>query len=358
MIRVVVAEDSATARHLLVAMLESDPDIKVVGEAVTGRQAVELVERLSPDLVTMDVEMPDLDGLAATQEIMMRRPTPIIVISSLARERAMSLSFEATRAGALLVLPKPESPAAAGFDAQRRELVSMTKAMAAVKVVRRWGAPAPVQAVAPVLRPATGAAGAARSVRLVAIAASTGGPAALREVLGALPPRFPVPVVIVQHIAPGFVQGLTTWLANETRHPVRVAVDGELARIGHVYLAPDDHHLQVIANGQGTLRLSLVDTPAVGGFRPSATPLFQSAAPLGRDLLACILTGMGSDGVTGLHAVHTSGGRVLAQDETSCIVYGMPREAVRAGIADEVLPLSQIGPRIAELAGRPAERRQ
>ena len=146
MIRVVVAEDSPTARHLLVAMLESDPELKVVGEANNGRQAVELVERLSPDLVTMDVEMPEIDGLAATQQIMMRRPTPIIVISSQVRERAVALSFEATRAGALLVLPKPESPGASGFEQQRSELVSMAKAMAAVKVVRRWGAPAPANA--------------------------------------------------------------------------------------------------------------------------------------------------------------------------------------------------------------------
>jgi two-component system chemotaxis response regulator CheB len=336
-------------------MLESDPGIKVVGEATSGREAVELVERLAPDLVTMDVEMPGLDGLAATQEIMMRRPTPIIVISSLARERAVSLSFEATRAGALLVLPKPESPNAKGFESERSQLVSMAKAMAAVKVVRRWGAPAPVAAPPPRVMPEAGRA--ARGVRLVAIAASTGGPAALRDVLGALPPRFPVPVVVVQHIAPGFVHGLATWLAGETRHPVRIAGDGEVARIGHVYLAPDDHHLQVMSNrgagAEGTLRLSLAATPAVGGFRPSATPMFQSVAALGDELLACILTGMGSDGVTGLHSVHAAGGRVIAQDEATCVVYGMPREAVRAGLADEVLPLSQIGPRIAELAGRP-----
>ena len=159
----------------------------------------------------------------------------------------------------------------------------------------------------------------------------------------------PAPVAIVQHIAPGFVHGLATWLASETRHPVRIAGDGELARIGHVYIAPDDRHLQVIANGNGALRLRLADEPAVGGFRPSATPLFESAASLGGDLLACILTGMGSDGVTGLHAVHAAGGRVIAQDEASSVVFGMPREAVRAGLADEVLPLAQIGPRIADL---------
>jgi two-component system chemotaxis response regulator CheB len=349
-IRVVVAEDSPTARHLLVAMLESDPGLKVVGEATSGTQAVEMVERLSPDLVTMDVEMPGLDGLAATQEIMMRRPTPIIVVSSQARDRAIALSFEATRAGALLVLPKPESPTAAGFEAQRAELVSMAKAMAAVKVVRRWGGP-----VLPMER-APRVEGGRRAVRLVAVGASTGGPAALRELLVAMPPGTVPPIAIVQHIATGFVQGLATWLGGETRHQVRVASDGELALAGHVYLAPDERHLRVVDDARGRLRLSLTDTPAVGGFRPSATPLFESAAALRGAALACILTGMGSDGVVGLRGVHAAGGRVLAQDEATSVVWGMPREAVRAGVVDEVLPLGEIGPRIAALAARAAER--
>lgn len=351
MIRVVVAEDSPTARQLLVAMLESDPGVRVVGEAATGRDAVELVERLAPDLVTMDVEMPGLDGLSATREIMVRRPTPIIVVSSQVQERSVALSFEATRAGALLVLPKPVSPADPDFPAQRAQLVAMAKAMAAVKVVRRWGAAPPASAVrtpGPVAPPEP----LRRRVRLVAVAASTGGPAALRDVLAALPPRFGAPVVVVQHIATGFVQGLATWLARETGHGVHVAVEGAPLRAGHVYLAPDERHLRVAAPDGLGARLTLADEPAIGGFRPSATPLFESAAAMGSGLLACILTGMGSDGVAGLHAVRAAGGHVIAQDEPSSVVWGMPREAVRAGVADEVLPLADIGPRIAALVAR------
>lgn len=352
MIRVVVAEDSPTARQLLVAMLESDPGVRVVGEAATGRDAVELVERLAPDLVTMDVEMPGLDGLSATREIMVRRPTPIIVVSSQAQERSVALSFEATRAGALLVLPKPVSPADPDFPAQRAQLVAMAKAMAAVKVVRRWGAAPPAAAARTPTPGAMPLEPLRRRVRLVAVAASTGGPAALREVLAALPPRFGAPVVVVQHIATGFVQGLATWLARETGHGVHVAVEGAPLRAGHVYLAPDEHHLRVAAlDGLGA-RLTLADEPAIGGFRPSATPLFESAASMGSALLACILTGMGSDGVSGLYAVRAAGGHVIAQDEPSSVVWGMPREAVRAGVADEVLPLVDIGPRIAALVAR------
>lgn len=346
MIRVVVAEDSPTARHLLVAMLESDAGLKVVGEASTGHEAVELVERLAPDLVTMDVEMPGLDGLSATREIMVRRPTPIIVVSSQAQERAVSLSFEATRAGALLVLPKPSSPSAADFAAQRAQLVAMAKAMAAVKVVRRWGAPVPV--AMPPVAPVASSDGEPlrRRVRLVAIGASTGGPAALRDVLAALPPRFGAPVAVVQHIATGFVAGLATWLGRESGHPVRVAEEGEPLRAGHVYLAPDERHLRLALPD---LRATLGSDAPVSGFRPSATALFESAAPLGGALVSVILTGMGSDGVTGLHAVRAAGGHVIAQDEASSIVWGMPREAVRAGLPHEVLPLAGIGPRIATL---------
>jgi two-component system chemotaxis response regulator CheB len=175
-------------------------------------------------------------------------------------------------------------------------------------------------------------------------------------VLGALPARFGVPVVVVQHIATGFVHGLATWLSSETRHPVHLAIDGGAMRPGHVYLAPDERQLRVAIDTQGALRLALVDGPAVGGFRPSATPLFESAAALRGDLLACILTGMGSDGVAGLRAVHAARGYVIAQDEASSVVWGMPREAERAGVADEVLPLRDIGPRIAALAGMPAGR--
>ena len=346
MIRVLVAEDSATARSLIVAMLEADPSIRVVGTASTGIEAVELTERLAPDLVTMDVEMPGLDGLQATEQIMMRRPTPIVVISAQANERALDLSLEATRAGALTVLPKPNGPFGAGFLQQRDQLIATVKAMAAVKVVRRWRS----RVVRTPTPPSPMLDGARSTTKLVAIAASTGGPAAVRDIVAALPSSFPVPIVVVQHIARGFVNGLAHWIDVETKLRVKVAEDGEPLRPGTVYFAPDDFHLGIEVRPSDDLpRVLLAASAPVGTFRPSATWLFESAArSLGRSVAAVILTGMGDDGVAGLRAVHAAGGTVFAQDEASSIVFGMPREAVRAGVVHAVVPLSEMAQRLLE----------
>jgi len=339
--RVLVAEDSPTARALLVAMLESEPGIRVVGEAASGEAAVREAARLRPDVITMDVHMPGLDGLQATRAIMSQQPTPILIVSALVTAD-VGLSLDATRAGALLVLPKPTSPSGPEFERERAQLVSMVKAMAGVKVVRRWThGHAPDEPAAPPLR-SSPARPAPAEVRLVAIAASTGGPAALRDVLAALPRDFPAPIVVVQHIARGFVGGLVQWLDGETPLAVRVARGGEPATPGDVYIAPDDRHLGVAVDG-GALRLVVSDEPAVGTFRPSASYLFASAArSVGRGTMAVILTGMGDDGVSGLRDVHRAGGLVVAQDEATSVVYGMPREAVRAGVAHAVVPLPDI----------------
>lgn len=347
MIRVLVAEDSATARMLLVAMLESDPAIQVVGEATTGVQAVEMTEQLGPDLVTMDVEMPELDGLEATEQIMMRRPTPIVVISALANERAVDLSLEATRAGALTVLPKPVSPVGDSFTQQRDQLIATVKAMAAVKVVRRWRSRSSLRRTPPSVRTLSNRS----TTRLVAIAASTGGPAAVRDVIAGLPVNFPVPIIVVQHIAKGFVSGLAHWVNAETKLRVKVAEDGEPARAGTVYFAPDDHHTGIeLRAADASPRIVLTTAAPIGTFRPSATWLFESAArTLGASVTGVILTGMGDDGVAGLRAVYSAGGTVLAQDEATSIVYGMPREAVRAGVVHSVVPLGELSQRLLDL---------
>jgi two-component system chemotaxis response regulator CheB len=341
-IRVLVAEDSPTARRLLVEMLTSDPEIVIVGEARDGAEAVEMAERLRPDLITMDVQMPELDGLEATMRIMGKVPTPIIIVSSRASESELELSLEATSAGALMVLPKPEGPLSPKFDEQRQQLVQMVKVMSGVKVVRRWGASVPSRrhATPPSVPLVTG-----ERPRLVAIGASTGGPAAVRDLLSALPPNFSVPILIVQHISKGFVAGLAHWLDANTRLEVRVAAPSDIARPGVVYLAPDDHHLGIRENG----RIMLSTAPPVGSFRPSASHLFESAADaFGGAMIAVILTGMGDDGVSGLRAVHAAGGLVVAQDEATSVVYGMPREAMRAGVVSAVVPLADIAPRLVE----------
>ncbi len=343
MIRVLVADDSPTARALIVGMLESDPEFHVVAQAVNGIEAVEKAEQLQPDLITMDVQMPEMDGLTATQAIMSRFPTPIIVVSSQADLRQAELSLEATRAGALIVLPKPVGPTSPGFAAQRDQLISMAKAMSKVKVVRRWTSTGGATATPQSLPRVIDRSPARVRTQLIAIGASTGGPAALRDIFAALPADFPVPILVVQHIAKGFVGPLAHWLSGAG--PIRVNVAGErdALRPATVYIAPDDHHLGVRTSPDGMFLTSLAQSPPIGSFRPSANHLFQSTAnAIGKALTAVILTGMGDDGVKGLAFVRAAGGRIIAQDEASCVIYGMPREAVRAGLVDVIAPLSDM----------------
>lgn len=345
MTRVLVAEDSTTVRRLLVEILESDPELEVVGEASDGVEAVELTARLRPDVVVMDVYMPEMDGLAATKAIMERAPTPIVVISSRVTDQ-IGLSLAATEAGALHVLAKPTLHDAEP-DASQAELVRMVKAMADVKVVRRWGrsrneAPEPDPPPAWIEQDS--------SLRVVAIGASTGGPAAVRRILTGLPPEFPTPLLVVQHIARGFAGGFAEWLDGSCDLRVAIARDEEPLQPARVYVAPDDRHLGATRDG----RIRLSDAPSLAGFRPSATYLFESVAgAFGREAVAVVLSGMGTDGIEGLRALRSAGGRILAQDQASAVVYGMGGEAVERGLVDEVLGVERIAPRLLEYARRP-----
>jgi two-component system chemotaxis response regulator CheB len=338
-IRVLVADDSPTARALLVGVLASDPGIEVVGEAHDGAEAIRLAERLRPDLITMDIHMPGVDGIGATRQIMARLPTPILIVTS-ANSQDVELSLDATAAGALLVVEKPGAPTSPRFPVQSRRLLSMVKAMAAVKVVRRWEAAArksiEVRVPAPPRVPA----------KVVAIAASTGGPAALKQILNALPSDFPVPMLLVQHIADGFTTGLVHWLGSESNVAVEVAEDGALPRPATLYVAPHNRHLALAAAG----RLEISSSPAIGGFRPSADRLFESVgSACGARAVAVILTGMGVDGVSGLESVRRNRGYVIAQDEATSVVWGMPGEAARRGLVDVVLPLGDIAAALTRL---------
>lgn len=348
MIRVLVAEDSPTMRELLIHTLKSDRGIEVVGSAKSGVEAVAMARDLAPDLITMDIEMPGMNGIEATRAIMRESPTRIIIISNLFRDGEVALSLEATRAGALMVLPKPGSPTSPGFPAQRHQILSMVRAMSGVKVVRRlFDDPGPTHPRRTPDREQQRPVIDLSHIRVVTIAASTGGPAALSHILAELPPNYPVPILVVQHIAIGFVGGLARWLGDNTKLGVTIATEGAVALPGTVYIAPDDNHLGL---GVG-LRLSLSRAAPVGSFRPSGTHLFESAArSIGSGVLAVILTGMGDDGVKGLRAVKAAGGRIIAQDEASSIVYGMPREAVRAGVVDAVVPLSGIARALMDIA--------
>jgi len=341
-IRVLIAEDSPTARMLLTTLFGRSKDFDVIGEAHNGAEAIEKAIALSPDLIIMDVHMPIVDGLDATKEIMREAPAPILMVSASASVTDVGLGLSATQAGALMLLEKPSSPSSPTFEDDARQFLAMAKAMAAVKVVRRWSRPrgTPLPAVPRVPHRTN-------SVPvLVAIGTSTGGPAALHRILIDLPRDFDVPIVVVQHMARGFIDGLVKWLSGSVALKVTTAAHGEPLLAGTVYVAPDDRHLGVTSDG----RAVLASTAPLGGFRPSVDYLFDSCGrAFGQSLVAVILTGMGQDGVEGLGTVKERGGRVIAQDERSSVVYGMAQQAVNRGCVDEILPLDAIGARLQTL---------
>jgi two-component system, chemotaxis family, protein-glutamate methylesterase/glutaminase len=338
MIRVLVAEDSATVRELLVELMRSDPEIQVIGEAKNGVEAVAMTKRLHPDLVTMDIRMPLMDGFEATKQIMVEAPTPIVIVSASVDPHDVEVSMHALRVGALTLIGKPEGPSSPDFAEHSRRFLSVVKSMAQVRVVRRWAEPSSRPAATSPARSEPGP-----RARIVAIAASTGGPAALSQVLSGLPGDLPVPVLVVQHIAQGFLAGFAAWLNTNVSLRVKVAVSGEAPQPHTIYLPPDDRHLGLARDGS----LLASSAPPVGGFRPSATFLFESVAAVhGAATLAVVLTGMGQDGLEGLRAVHQAGGQILAQDENTSVVFGMPGAAARAGLPDAVLPLKDIGARV------------
>jgi two-component system, chemotaxis family, protein-glutamate methylesterase/glutaminase len=302
------------------------------------------IRRLRPNLILIGIGAATRDPLETTRRVMAEAPTPIVLIADSCGGDGQA-SILALRSGALAVLPIPDGAQTAEGEAARKRFVSTLVAMAEVKLVRRWR-----ETTNPSATPAPLAVTGARSTRLIAIAASTGGPAALQRVLSDLPPDFAVPILMVQHIADGFAEGLADWLNTACSLTVKVAIDGERLQPTTAYLAADGCHLGVSSGS--TVVLS--NAPPIDGFRPAANHLFDSAARgFGPRLTVVMLTGMGHDGVVGLRAVRQLGGTVIAQDEASCVVYGMPKAAYDAGLVDAVLPLSSIAPRLIDIvAGR------
>lgn len=341
MIRVLIVEDSPTLRMLLKTILESDPEITVIGMATSGEEGVRQALALKPDLITMDVHLPGMDGFTATRRIMEQQPTPIVIVSSSVDHHEVMTTFNAIQAGALDVLQKPTSVNHPDFAALREKLVTTVKLMAEVKVIRHYRSPMAQRGAGE--RPKVG-----RPYALLAIGASTGGPAALNSILKELPAGFPLPVLVVQHMTTGFTAGLVSWLQLESRLKIKIAEDGEYLRGGVVYVAPDDTHLLVAARGV----IGLSKAPPVSHVRPSATVLFESVARVyGGEAIGVLLTGMGNDGAEGLRAMRERGALTIAQDEATSAVYGMPKAAVELGAAVQVLPLSQIPGAVLALVG-------
>lgn len=333
MIRVLLVDDSSSVRAVLRRFFSRTPDIKVVGEAADGAQAVQAVIDLQPHVVVMDLHMPVLDGYQATEQIMAVRPTPIVVLSSRANRNQMQIAFEAMRRGALEVLPKPEdTPSWQQLAESLPETVrTVAQAQAAPKAPPRPRAVRPETVI-----PSSAGSFTGIELRWIAIGASTGGPAAIRELMDEMPADAPVGFLIVQHIASGFELGFADWLNKELPFDVRLAQDGEALRRGAVRLAPGGSHLRLEAGG--VMRLD-PDTPARRGHRPSVDEMFLScAAHCPREVAGVLMTGMGSDGVEGLLALRQAGGVTLVQDEASSVVFGMPRVALEKGAADVALP--------------------
>jgi two-component system, chemotaxis family, protein-glutamate methylesterase/glutaminase len=343
-IRVLVVDDSPAQSAFLRALLEADPRLTVVGVAPNGAAAVRETARLAPHVITMDLHMPLMDGLEATRQVMAQTPTPIVLVTASASYRDQHLVFQAFEAGALAVVAKPSIGQTQ--DTLARELIRTVKSVAGFKLVRRWGPRRPSESARPT--PTDAQLAARARPELVAIGASTGGPQALQEILTHLPPRFPWPVLVVQHITPGFAAGLVDWLRPQCTLPIALATDGLALRDPGIFVAPTGHHLTVRARA-----LKLTGTPPVSGHRPSATVLFQSVArEYGASVVGVLLTGMGDDGAAGLRDIKRGGGLTVAQDEASSIVFGMPAAAIALGVVDRVLAPASIAPMLGDLAAR------
>ena len=343
MLKVLVVDDSVTARKALNYILQQADDIQVVGEAVNGRQAVQMTMDLQPDVIIMDIVMPEMDGLAATSEIMYHKPTPIVVVSATVEGPETETAFQAIRAGALTVLPKPAGVGSPAHLREARTLITTLKAMAGVSVIhhRKQRSTQHEQVGAEM----------ATSPEIVAIVSSTGGPGALGEIVSMLPADFPLPIVVVQHITAEFLPSMVKWLDVVSPLTVEIAEARQRPRPGHVYLAPGTTHLYIDHYRRFEMDSQFSQRPM-----PSGNVLLEAVARQYRArAIGIVLTGMGSDGADGLRAMYDAGAYTIAQDEETSAVFGMPREAVARGGVRKVLSINDIAPALIELVGQNKE---
>jgi two-component system chemotaxis response regulator CheB len=360
-LRVMVVDDSVVIRGMISRWIDAEPDMKVAASLRTGLDAVNQLERINPDVAVLDIEMPELDGISALPRLLAKKRDLIIIMASTLTRRNAEISFKALSLGASDYIPKPESTReAAAADIFHHDLIQKIRHLGAKLRRTAVASPplAPALERAPVARPAAPAAPAAiarrsfgmAAPRALLIGSSTGGPQALMSLVTEIGPvidRFPV--LITQHMPPTFTTILAEHLARSSRRPAHEAVDGEIIRPGRIYLAPGGRHMKVVRRG-AEVAIALDDGPPVNFCKPAVDPLFTSAIDVWQGgCLAVILTGMGSDGMRGGKEIVAAGGSVIAQDEATSVVWGMPGAASNAGICAAVLPLSQIAPKLVQL---------
>lgn len=334
-IEVLIVEDSPAMRELLVHIFSEDSEFHVMGVAVDGQQAVDMVKAKQPDVITMDLHMPRMDGIEAIRLIMESVPTPIVIVSGSSEPAEVAETFHALEAGALALAEKPVGPKHPRAREIADKLRQTVKLMSEVRVVRRW----PKRMTANNSNAVISVKKTKAKVQLIAIGASTGGPLVLQIILRGLSGKLTVPVLIVQHMADSFTQGFAEWLAQSTAMPVNVASDGEVLIGGHIYIAPEHCHIEVRAG----VCVKLCDEPPCNGHKPSVSPLFRSAAEvLGANAIGVLLSGMGRDGAEELKLLRDAGAFTIVQDLASSVVPGMPGEAIRLGAAVEVLTPDKI----------------
>jgi len=356
-IRVIVVDDSSFMRNILTRMIERDPRFEIVGKATNGQEGVDMVRQHRPDVVTMDIEMPVMNGLEALRIIMREMPTPVIMVSSLTESGAKE-TLEALEIGAIDVVPKALNDADRSVFRQSDTIHEKLAAAAQARIPGRKMAPPPAASTMPAARPSTALAqsttataapfkaqvrpGKIEGVRLILIGVSTGGPKALQEFIPSLPANLKAPVLVIQHMPPGFTGPMAQRLAERSALKVVEAHEGQELKPGTVYVAPGGRHVRVSLEGNA-LKVHIADDAGESPYRPSVDVAAESALKaVGKNVVCVMLTGMGSDGAAQFLNLRKAGAYVLAQNQATCVVYGMPRAVVENGAANEVLPLSEI----------------
>ena len=342
--RILIVDDSKVIARILKLIIDSTSDLEVVGIATNGKEAVLMTQQLHPDLITMDIIMPEMNGFEATKSIMNTCPTPIVIISSHVNDKELNATFRALQEGALTIINKPINIHDSTFLPFKNFIIETVRNLSTVKMqphpIKRTPPPLKITDIQPIKN---------RPYQIVALGASTGGPSVVKEILSSLPIDFPLPIVVVQHIAPGFITGFSEWLNSEIGLHVTVAEHNETLDPAHVYIAPDDHHLTV-KQGSGRLYACLTDDDPVEGFRPAINPLFLSLAQTcAAQSIAGLLTGMGKDGAEGMKALHDAKAHTFIQDKKSAIIYSMPHSALQLDAVNSIVKLPDIANYLTQL---------